>query len=132
MTDIQDEIDALSERIRQLEGQDTASELRFRRLWKNDIDAAYRSQIQDILLHVDSKVAELLHEPLQKASDDVRKALDEQTSKATEHLSRNDLSIEERFSDLKKHLEHQVAAIVIGLFREYRVLDHRGKPIGEE
>jgi hypothetical protein len=124
MTDIQNEIDALSERIKRLETQDkdTELELRFRRMWKTDISAAYRGQIQDILSHVDSKVSELLREPLQKVSDDTRHTVNER-------LSRNDLSIEERFADLKKHLEHEIAGVAIRLLEEYGVCGRDGKPI---
>ena len=44
-------------------------------------------------------------------------------------LAQHDASLEERFVDLKKWFEDNVAAVVVKIFEEYGVCGRDGKPI---
>jgi hypothetical protein len=53
-----------------------ALEMRLRRMWKQDIDAHYRSIIQDILSHVETTAQAAVKRPLEQQSDSVKKILE--------------------------------------------------------
>jgi len=71
-----------------------------------------------------------VQDSLRVFKENTQNAVDQIREEYRTALSQHDDSIEQRFSDLKKHLEHEVAAIVVGLFIEYKVLDRTGRPIG--
>ena len=85
---------------------ESALELRFRRLWKDDIFAYHRGHIQETLCHVDARL-----------------------TNADVYLKHSEARIEQAVLNA---LEDKIAAIVIKILAEYRVKGGDGKAIKYE
>jgi hypothetical protein len=108
---------------------DAALELRLRRMWKDDISAAYRGQVNDVLSHVESRVRELVTESLQtmsgRLSEHDAKTQERRRQHDTETrecLRKNDDRVKQHIDDAERALEHQVANIVVKILAEYGVV----------
>ena len=76
--------------------------------------------LSHVLAHVESKVANLFREPLQRASDEVRTALQSHDARIAERLSRFDAQTAAHLADFRKNLENEIAAIVVTVLDEYK------------
>jgi class 3 adenylate cyclase len=108
----------LAELQERLKESSMASELRFRRIWKQDIEAAHRGHLQDVLTHVEARVDNLAHAQVRSMGEDVRA-----------RLNRHDARVSEIVAAAKEELEHKVANIVVVILAEYGVKSRENQPI---
>ena len=111
-----------SETQLQQEKSHIADELRLRRMWKNDIDAAYRSQASDVLTHVADHVERKLQNALTGHDRNVRDVLQTENKKNVAHLAELNQQAMDALEDL-------VANIVVKILAEYGVRGRDNQPI---
>jgi hypothetical protein len=106
--------------------RDAALEVRLRRMWKQDIDAAYRGQISDILSHVESRVSSQVSNLVHPV---VSGAVNNAQADTREALTKHDARVSESIAAAKKSLEDEVAKIVVKILAEYGVKGRDNQPI---
>ena len=99
-----------------------ADEMRLRRMWKNDIDAAYRSQASDVLTHVVDHVERKLQNALTGHDRNVRDTLRSESIKNVAALAKMNKQAAAALEDL-------IANIVVKILSEYGVRGRDNQPI---
>ena len=103
----------MSEETNKSATNETVLEMRFRRMWKHDIDAHYRGIVQDVLAHVETASHNAIREPLSQQSESVRDAL-------KNHSANIEARIAEMLTDFRNSLENEIAQIAVKVLDEYK------------
>jgi hypothetical protein len=122
MSDVEDK-DAAAKAA---ENRDSALELRLHRMWKHDIDCAYRSQLQDVLSHLESSLPSLVSNLARPILDAVNKAASTARNDTTEALNKHQARVSESIAAAQTQLESRITAIVVKVLKEYQVTDADG------
>jgi hypothetical protein len=101
----------------------TQAEIRHRGMWKQDIQAALRGQMNDLVSHVECGVAELISKEVTKQLRPYLEVHERSQQQVRELVSNRDKTVKSDHEDFTKRIEDAVAEIVLKIFREYWVLD---------
>jgi hypothetical protein len=97
----------------------TQAELRQRRIAQQDIQAALRGQLADLMSHVESGVETLIRKEVSRQLE----THEHTQQQVRELVSSNNARIEKERADFTRGIEDTVAGIVLKLLKEYWVLD---------
>lgn len=103
----------LEKQIKQFE---THLELRFRRMWKQDIEANIRGTVNDLVAHAQSRQDSAIRSAVREAIEPYRQQVRDTVAASNEH-------VREYINDFRKDFADCVAGEVLKILREYWVLD---------
>jgi hypothetical protein len=113
----------LEELNRRMDDSRKQDEIYFRRLCKQDIDAALRGRSMDLVAQVDRKTSEIVQEEVSRRIQPYVEAQNRSQQRVHEMLQSDNERLTKEREEFRKSFEDQVAAVVLTILREYYVLD---------
>ena len=102
------------------------ADIRNRGLWKQDIQAALRGQLNDLVSNVEGSVKESIRKEVTEQISSYKEAHERSQQQVRELVSKRDETIKSDREDFTKGMENTITAMVLKILQDYWIIDSEG------